>query len=297
MIYTKTNIFFLLTLLSFLFACEEKSEIVEEEIEEQEAVAAFMFTKIEKWYSEDANLKIKMRSPLELIYQKGNVISEIVYPSGIKVSMYDEFGIRTTTLTADSGRHIVATEVFSAIGNVEVVNYKEKQRVNTSILNWNKRTKEIYTDQKIKITTPYETLEGVGMTSNEQFSQYKVWQPTGTFLVKDGDQAVPSDTSAVARQRRSVLDLRKNKNNPKTKNRNLLDPRLRNQQKNSRIASEIISGAKFNMDSLRKLKGKRSSGEFKKNPNTNLDSLRRVRRERIKKLKQTDKKKSPKDKK
>lgn len=283
MSYKFKNNYFFISILLLLFACEEKVEVVEEEMmDEQDKVAAFMFTKVEKWYSEDANLKIKMRAPLELIYQKGNVISEIVFPNGIKVSMYDEYGIRTTTLVADSGKHIVSTETFSAMGNVEVVNYAQKQRVNTSILNWNKRTKEIYTDKKIKITTPYETLEGIGMTSNEQFSKYKVWKPTGTFLVREGEQAIPSDTSAVARQKRSALNLSQNRNNTGKTNKNTFnfDPRLRKQFKNqqnkskngSKGGSNIFSGGNFN----------------------NLDSLRKLRSERLKKFKQYDRKKKTK---
>jgi len=277
MTYKLKNIYFLLSIsisiLFFLASCEEKIEVVEEEIDEQEKVAAFMFSKVEKWYSEDAKLKIKMRAPLELIYQENNVISEIVFPNGIKVSMYDEYGIRTTTLTADSGRHIVRTETFSAIGNVEVVNYKQKQRINTSILNWNKRTKEIYTDKKIKITTPYETLEGIGMTSNEKFSKYKVWKPTGTFLVKEGEQAIPNDTSAVARQKRSTLNMTqlRQQNTGKIKKNKKYDPRLLQQFKNKRDAQ----------------KSKLGSGTFLKK-NLNLDSLRKLRRERIKGLKKVD---------
>lgn len=282
MSYKLKSVYFLFSILLFLASCEEKADLVEEETEEQEKVAAFMFTKVEKWYSEDANLKIKMRAPLELIYQENNAISEIVFPNGIRVSMYNEYGIRTTTLTADSGRHVVKTNTFSAMGNVEVVNYEQKQRVNTSILNWNKRTKEIFTDKKIKITTPYETLEGIGMTSNEKFSKYKVWQPTGTFLVKEGEQAIPSDTSAVARQKRSALSLTqlRQQNSGKSKQKQKYDPRLLQQFKNkkdlqkSKLGSSIFSGA-----------------------NTNLDSLRKQRRKMIKNLKPVDRTKLKNDKK
>jgi len=149
-------------------------------------------------------------------------------------------------------------------------------------LHWNKRTHEIYTDKKIKITTPYETLEGFGMTSNEQFSKYKVWQPTGTFLVKDGEQAIPSDTSAIARQKRSTLNLTqlRQQNASQSKKNQKYDPRLLQQFKNKKDLQKSTMG----------------SGIFSKK-NLNLDSLRKVRRDRIKGLKKTNKTKLKKDKK
>lgn len=186
----KSLLFFLLLLFSGATSTLLPSSCSEPEIQQVNPEDTVSYTgpnvkfeQIRTLYSEEAELKIKLEGPLQLVQQNGDVL----YPEGIRISMYDEYGIKSTTLTADSGRMNKAEKTYDAFGNVEVINIKREQKVNTEELHWNQRQREIFTDKAIKIVTPTEIINGIGMTSNEQFSKYKIWKTTGIFSVENGN--------------------------------------------------------------------------------------------------------------
>ncbi|WP_338815053.1 LPS export ABC transporter periplasmic protein LptC [Bernardetia sp. Wsw4-3y2] len=193
--------FAILSLVTFAFifqSCGE-DEMSEEEKAKNTIIATF--ENIRRIYSEEGLLKIKIEAPLEYIYQN----EDLYYPSNFRVSMYDTKGKITTTLTADSGRYERISKLYHAYGNVEVVNYEQEQKVNTPELHWNEFKREIYTEKEIAVKTPTETLYGIGMTSNETFSKYKVWQPTGSFIYKERTQGFEKPDST---------DMQNQKNTP-----------------------------------------------------------------------------------
>jgi len=119
--------------------------------------------------------------------------------------MYNPNGDITTTLTADSGRLENISKLYHAYGNVEIINHEQEQKVNTPEIHWNKFKREIYTDKEIVIKTPTETLYGIGMTSNEEFSKYKIMKPTGNFIYKERTEGFEKPDST---------DMMNKKNNP-----------------------------------------------------------------------------------
>lgn len=141
-----------------------------------------MFEEINTLYSEEALLRIKLESKLQLVQQNGDVM----HPKGLKISVYEPDGTKSNVVRADSAIYVKETDTYSAFGKVEVINLIEMQRVNTEELHWDKRKKEIYTSKPLSITTPNETIFGIGMTSNETFSRYKIWKTTGIFNVVEG---------------------------------------------------------------------------------------------------------------
>jgi len=174
----------------------------EDEISEEEKAKNILmgsFENIKRIYSEKGLLKLKIEAPLEYIYQN----QDLYYPKNFRVSMYNPNGDITTTLTADSGRYEQINKLYHAYGNVEVINHEQEQKVNTPELHWNEFKREIYTDKEIAIKTPTETLYGVGMTSNEEFSKYKVWQPTGSFIYKERTEGFEKPDSTDMKNKKS----------------------------------------------------------------------------------------------
>ncbi|MGF1532985.1 MAG: LPS export ABC transporter periplasmic protein LptC [Bernardetiaceae bacterium] len=177
-----------LLLLGMLFSsCDDPSETLRVAPLQQ---PAFVFQNILTWYSEDAQKRIKLEAPTQLAYQSG----DLFYPNGLTLTMYDEYGHRSTTLTADSGRHEKENLIFSAFGHVRVINHQKQQTFLSNSLHWNQRRHEIYTFDTLEIITPTERLTGVGMTADEGFDRYKIQQPIGTFTVQEQGTAVAADT-------------------------------------------------------------------------------------------------------
>jgi len=135
------------------------------------------FQNLRTLYSESATLKLKLESKLQRIEQDGNVF----YPEGITISVYDEIGAKTTVLNADSARFVKEKSLYTAYGSVHVHNLVEEQHLETELLHWNQRKGEIYTEEDVLIRTPHEVVRGRGLTSDESFKNYSIWQARGAF--------------------------------------------------------------------------------------------------------------------
>jgi LPS export ABC transporter protein LptC len=78
--------------------------------------------------------------------------------------------------------------IVEAKKNVVVINEKN-EKLNTEHLIWNEKTKKIYSDEFVKITTPDEIIYGTGFEADQDFSRYKIMNIKGTITVKKSDYA------------------------------------------------------------------------------------------------------------
>jgi LPS export ABC transporter protein LptC len=140
-------------------------------------------------YSDSARVKAQLSSPLLKFYKVANPYHEM--PSGLKVDFYGEDLKIESTLTAKSGRKFQNQGIIEVKDSVVVINEKG-ERLNTERLIWNEKTRKIYTDKFVKITTPNEVIYGEGMEANQNFTNYKIFKIKGIINVKDDpDAGVP----------------------------------------------------------------------------------------------------------
>ncbi len=163
----------------FLFSCEKEQEKTKSEEPDYQG-AIVTFEKVMTIYSEEAKLKIKLNAPLQEMYNNGNVI----YSKGLEITMYNEDGIRTTTMKGDFGMYQKDIRSYCSAGKVEVENVLLSQKLFTEEITWDQNRRQFITDKPIKIVTPNEILYGIGMTSNQDFSVYRIDKPTGIFTLK-----------------------------------------------------------------------------------------------------------------
>lgn len=174
------SLFFLL----LLAACGKDESVAKKKVPEYKGATA-EFDSIRTIYSQNATMRIKLYGAKQIVLQNG----DMMYPKGLEVSMYNEQGVRTTNLRADSGRYEKNIRIYRAYGNIVVVNLEQQQTVYTDQLNWDQNKREIFTEDSIKIVTPNELLYGIGMVSNDEFSKYKITKPTGVFAIEEKPKA------------------------------------------------------------------------------------------------------------
>lgn len=137
-------------------------------------------------YSDSARVKAQLSSPLLKFYKVANSYHEM--PNGLKVDFYGDDLEIESTLTAKSGRKFQNQGIIEVKDSVVVVNEKG-ERLNTERLIWNEKTRKIYTDKFVKITTPNEVIYGEGMEANQNFTNYKIFKIKGIINVKDDPDA------------------------------------------------------------------------------------------------------------
>jgi LPS export ABC transporter protein LptC len=177
---------FILALLIAIFAgCENDIEKIKL-VTAQKVLPVESATGLEIIYSDSAKIKAKIITP-ELDRYTGSK-NYIELPKGVKLEFYDDEHHITSTMTADYAIRNEQEMLVEAKKNVVVVNEKN-EKLNTEHLIWNEKTKKIYSDEFVKITTADEIIFGTGFEADQDFSKYRIMNIKGTINIKKSDYA------------------------------------------------------------------------------------------------------------
>jgi LPS export ABC transporter protein LptC len=137
-------------------------------------------------YTDSAQLKVMLKANRMLLFDKNVSEPFTVLPKGVFVTFFDEDEKISSTLRADYGVHYELSKRMEARYGVEVVNTRG-EKLETERLVWDEKSKRIYTDAFVKITTATEVIRGKGMESNQDFTKYEIKQVTGTLQLKNDE--------------------------------------------------------------------------------------------------------------
>jgi LPS export ABC transporter protein LptC len=116
--------------------------------------------------------------------------------SGLVMDFYNEQGQHTTKLWADSGRTDENRRDMVAMGNV-LARSDSGQILETQQLKWDNRSRQIRSDVRVKLSTPTDTIYGVGFVSDDHLKNWRVDQPIGKTF-RELEKHAPRDTSSPA---------------------------------------------------------------------------------------------------
>ncbi|WP_192822532.1 LPS export ABC transporter periplasmic protein LptC [Rufibacter sp. LB8] len=169
--------------LSFAMACAAMAVGCQEAEKEVKIIEykgpASETVNVETIYSDSAKTKLKMNAPLQQDMQNG----DILYPKGMFITFYEN-GQPTTTVTAKYGKYNKKDDQYFVKNDVVVKNTVKNEQLNTEELYWNRQRRQIFTDKFVRITSAEEVVTGHGLTSNEDFSNYKLTNFSGSFRIK-----------------------------------------------------------------------------------------------------------------
>jgi LPS export ABC transporter protein LptC len=175
----KASFSYLLFPVSFLLltSCEDDKKVVKKE--EYKGPISEVYG-INMTYSDSAKLVVRMTTDVQLTMAS----EDKIFPKEIRVFFFDKFGNNTTKLRGDSARFIRAKNLYRIMGRVQIDNQVKHEILETPELFWSPDTKKIYTDKRIDIKTPDQVLHGMGMDSNQDFTDYTIRKVTGVVSVK-----------------------------------------------------------------------------------------------------------------
>ena len=173
-----TAISYLLLSCTFLFySCEDDKKVIKRE--EYKGPISEIYG-INMTYSDSAKLVVRMTTDVQLTLAS----EDKIYPKEIRIFFFDKFGNNTTKLRGDSARFIRAKNLYRVMGRVQIDNQVKHEILETPELFWSPDTKKIYTDKQVDIKTPDQVLHGMGMDSNQDFTDYTIRKVTGVVSVK-----------------------------------------------------------------------------------------------------------------
>jgi LPS export ABC transporter protein LptC len=140
-------------------------------------------TDIEVTYTDSSFLVFILKAPLSRrTLEKFSLEEE--FPKGIQVTFYDKTGAPRSWLTADYAIRDQLNRKIIIQKNVILENDRG-ERLEGPELIWDERTKEIYTDRFVKITSIDKIIYSYGFKSNEDFSHYSLSSGSGDMRLED----------------------------------------------------------------------------------------------------------------
>ncbi len=125
---------------------------------------------VEMFYSENEQVKVKMKADLLYEFQNG----DREFPKGVYIEFYNEFGRLESTLRANHAFYFKSEAQWRGRGDVEVKNVEKNEQLNTEELFWKPAKKDIFTDKFVTIRQQGDVIYGTGLTAKQDLSDYTI---------------------------------------------------------------------------------------------------------------------------
>jgi LPS export ABC transporter protein LptC len=181
----KFNSGFLFSILFFLFCASSCTNDIEtiNNVVISDTLPVETAKDIEVIYSDSGNVQIWLKGPVYKRYTgKENTM---VFPEGIEVIFYDPGMVVKSTLTAKYAIIYENKKLMEARNDVVVKSVEKSESLQTEKLSWDERSKRIFSNEFVRITTKDKVLFGQGFESDQQFNNWTIQRPTGSIAVNN----------------------------------------------------------------------------------------------------------------
>ncbi len=124
---------------------------------------------------------MKMRSAVQNNFENG----DREWSEGFHVEWFNSRGQVTSYFKANYVYFTKEDNLYRAEGNVIVKSLAKNDELKTEELFWNQTEEKFYTDKFVTIKSEDEVHTGEGMESNQDFTEYRILKPSGTFTLED----------------------------------------------------------------------------------------------------------------
>lgn len=184
-IRVKYFLFMLMVLSIFISACENDLKKVEKIASNEASLPVEVSKEVELIYSDSSIVRAKLLTPTLKFYKVTNAYHEM--PDGLFVEFYGAKKNIESTLSAKYGRKFQNQGIIEVRDSVVVINEKG-ERLDTEKLIWNEKTKKIYTNSFVRITTLKDVMFGEGMEANQNFTNYRIYKYRGSVSLEENEQ-------------------------------------------------------------------------------------------------------------
>ncbi len=136
-------------------------------------------------YSDSAVVRVIVKATKQYEFENG----DREFPNDIFIEFYETDGTMSSTLEANSAYYTKETDIYKAEGDVEVIGYIDPKKMNSEELLWEPQKEEIYTDKFVRIQSEDQISTGTGLVAKQDFSSYRILNPSGTIYLKEDSSA------------------------------------------------------------------------------------------------------------
>jgi LPS export ABC transporter protein LptC len=191
--YFKTAaILVIATAFSFPSCSENKESEIKEVLAQDPSTTVEKAENVEFSYTDSGRLVVIIKAPKTARYHlKDKPYTEMV--EGVDAQFFDKDLKVESTLRSDYAKSFDKEKLIEVRNNVVVTNVKQ-EKLETEKLLWDQKTKQIYTDKHVTITTKKQIITGTGLRANQNFTKWTLLKPSGTFNIEDDKQVDTIDS-------------------------------------------------------------------------------------------------------
>lgn len=133
--------------------------------------------------SDSAIVRSEIKAPKQLEFANGNQ----EFPEGIAIQFFEKDGRLSTTIKADRAYFDKNENQYRGVGNVQVHNLLEDQKLLSEELYWKPREKRIFTEKFVTVQDGVTLINGTGLEADDSFSSYEIKDPRDSRILVSGE--------------------------------------------------------------------------------------------------------------
>ena len=185
-------------LIVLLAACSGSKTEVAQGYDSVDSMPSLYTRDVNTLISDSGITRYRIEADVWYMYESDEKNAYWYFPEGIYVEQFDSTFRPQTIIRGDTAWYLKPQQMWQLNGNVHIENI-DGRKFDTPQIFWNQKTRRIYSDSSIRITSDEEVIEGVGFESNEHITKYTILRTTGIFTVEDNGAPAAPDTTATAR--------------------------------------------------------------------------------------------------
>ena len=178
-------------LLLFMASCGKENKVVVEVTFDPENTYTLRTTDVSSLISDSGITRYRMNAKEWLVFGKAKEPYSY-FPQGVYVEKFDSLFNVEASVKADTAYYWDKKGLYKLIGHVSILS-QEGKKLDTSILYFDQKEDQIYTDEYFELEEGDKIITGIGFKSNQNMTKYKIFNSQGTFPVSD----TARDTSRV----------------------------------------------------------------------------------------------------
>lgn len=175
-----------------LFPSCKKKENLADAITENDSLPDMRTTGVTTYISDSGMIRYKVITAEWLIFSEVDT-PYWAFKKGIYLEKFDTLFRIDASIKADTAFYYEPKKLWELRGNVHIRSQRG-DKFDTQLMFWDQGKEKIYSDQYIRIEQPDKILTGYGFESNQQMTEYQIFNNTGIFTVED---TAPADTVSL----------------------------------------------------------------------------------------------------
>lgn len=181
--HSTTIVLSTIVVLFFLFSCKEEKKTDIISTTSPDSIAFMSTYGVNTLISDSGRISYRVEAEEWHMYDKRNP-PHWAFEKGIYLEKYDDSLQIETTLRSDTAYYFDKMGLWRLLGNVRISNQKG-EKIYTDEMYWSSDSGRIYSDKYIKIEQQNQVTEGIGFSSNQNFTNWHILNTTGIYQIEE----------------------------------------------------------------------------------------------------------------